>query len=145
MSDVTNAPDEDLDWDEPGTGDEQESTATDDIVSEATAQRPEGLPSLMPFPVLNRNRRKRADFARKALSPAVTEMMNREDTDEGDMSSAPTAWAAIADMEDALKMVVHPAAKPALDKWLRESDDSAVMQAWGWYMSQMGEATASSS
>lgn len=142
MTDVTTH--DDLDWDTPeAEADEPEATATDEIVDEATTERPDGLPSLMPFPVLNKNRRKRAEFAQKALSPAVTELMN-SDLGAEDLSSAPAAWAAIADMEDALKLVVHPAAKPALDKWLRDSGDEAVMQAWGWYMSQMGEASASS-
>lgn len=143
MTDVTTH--DDIDWDEDvAEEDAPEATATDEIVDEATAERPEGLPSLMPFPVLNRNRRKRAEFAQKALSPAVTELMNSDSVNEEDLSSAPAAWAAIADMEDALKMVVHPTAKPALDKWLREASDEDVMKAWGWYMSQMGEATASS-
>lgn len=143
MTDVTTH--DDLDWDEDvAEKDAPEATATDEIVDEATTERPAGLPSLMPFPVLNKNRRKRAEFARKALSPAVTELMNKSDVDEEDLSSAPAAWEAIADMEDALKMVVHPAAKPALDAWLKESEDAEVMKAWAWYMSQMGEATASS-
>ena len=131
------------DWTEKDNGGEQKPpTVTEEIADEATRERPEGLPSLMPFAVLYSNRRKRAEFFRCALSPAVQEL--QEAGGEELTSSIPAAMQAMADMEDALRMVVHPASKQVLDKWLRDVDDETLMQAFSWYMGQMGEATASS-
>ena len=132
--------DEYSEWAEDGQ--KGEPTVTDEIVEEAMAERPEGLPSLMPFAVLNANRRKRAEFFASAMSPAVQELMEAGDTDS--LGNVAIAFRALADMEDALRKVVHPASKAALDTWLRDRDDETLMQAYSWYMSQMGEATASS-
>lgn len=140
MSEATQDYDE-SDWTEEG--EQKEPTVTDEIVEEETTERPDGLPSLMPFAVLYSNRRKRADFFASAMSPAVQELMEAggEADEVGNVS---IAMQAMADMEDALRKVVHPASKGALDKWLRESDDHKLMQAYSWYMAQMGEVTASS-
>lgn len=130
------------DWTEPGDGGERKPpTVTEEIAEEATRERPEGLPALMPFAVLYSNRRKRAEFFRYAFSPAIQEL---QEAGEESLSSIPAAMQAMADMEDALRLVVHPASKQVLDKWLRDIEDETLMQAFSWYMGQMGEATASS-
>lgn len=139
MSDVTH--DEMTDWSDDG--EQKPPTATEEIVEEAVTERPEGLPSLMPFAVLYANRRKRAEFFALALSPAVQELQE-SDNNTGEVGSVSIAMQALADMEESLRRVVHPASKAALDKWLRDVDDETLMQAYGWYMAQMGEVTASS-
>lgn len=139
MSEATQDYDE-SDWTEEG--EQKAPTVTDEIVEEETAERPDGLPSLMPFAVLYANRRKRADFFASAFSPAVQRL--QEAGGEADETDVSVAMQALADMEEALRKVVHPASKAALDKWLRENDDETLMQAYSWYMAQMGEVTASS-
>ena len=124
-------------------GEQKPPTPTEEIVEEAVTERPEGLPSLMPFAVLYSNRRKRAEFFASALSPAVQELQE-SGGDDVSSSDMPIAMQAMADMEDALRKVVHPASKAALDKWLRDNDDQTLMQAYSWYMSEMGEVVASS-
>lgn len=139
MSEATQ--DEINEWTEEG--EQKPPTATEEIVEEAVVERPEGLPSLMPFAVLYSNRRKRADFFASAFSPAVQHL--QEAGGEADeVGSMAVAMQAMADIEDSLRKVVHPASKAALDTWLRDSSDETLMQAYSWYMSQMGEATASS-
>lgn len=141
MSDANEWTDDQAEWTEEG--DEQKPpTATEEIVEERVTERPDGLPSLMPFAVLYSNRKKRAEFFSLAMSPAVQSLQSNGG--EADVTDMSVAMQALADMEEALRRVVHPASKAALDKWLREVDDEALMQAYGWYMSQMGEVTASS-
>lgn len=96
--------DEYEEWTDDGQKDEP--TVTDEIVEEAMAERPAGLPSLMPFAVLNANRRKRAEFFAAAMSPAVQELMEAGDTDS--LGNVAIAFRALADMEDALRKVVPP-------------------------------------
>lgn len=138
--DVTNA--EFDEWKGDDGTEEKPPTVTEEIADEATRVRPEGLPTLMPFAVLYSNRRKRAEFFQCALSPAVQQL--QEAGGEDQLGSIPAAMQALADMEDALRLVVHPSSKQVLDKWLRDVEDETLMQAFHWYMGQMGEATASS-
>lgn len=123
---------------------EQQPTDTDELVEDAApVERPEGLPTMVPIAVLNKDRAKRARFWEYAGSDAISALSD-SGGDISSLASARHAYKALADMEEALRVVVLQQARPKMEQWLKQADDEDLSNAFSWYMQQMqpGEANA---
>lgn len=105
-------------------------------------ERPDGAPQLWPF--LKLPRRKRAEFFR-AMENLPTDDKGEVEIDLATMtmSQAADAFAILAELEDALRVVAADA--KAFNTWALAASDEHVVQLFGWYMQrfQPGEASAS--
>lgn len=128
--------DQDFYDDEPDPG----TSAT--LAAEATEKtpRPEGLPTLMPPAMLEKHRRRRADFWKFFGSEALAALMSDEKLDP--MAQARLTFQATADLEEAFRVIVIPQGREAYEKWVKDAGDEALLQAYAWYLQEMqpGEA-----
>ncbi len=132
------------DWDEPTDAvDEPGLSAT--LAAEATpkTRRPANMPTMMPPAMLDKHRRRRADFWKFAGSDAVNALADSDGTVK--MSDISTSYQALSDIEDAFRVVVIPAGRAAYEQWVQSVDDETIFQMFAWYTEEMqpGEASPS--
>lgn len=105
-------------------------------------EKPVGSPQVWPYAQLPR--RMKADFFAKVRGlDAMREFMGGNTP--GEFEQVADWMAFVADAEDAIRVVVHPASKATLDAWLDDVDDQTLINLLMWYLQtfQVGEAKAS--
>ena len=135
------------DWTEVADDDEPDPGLSATIAAEASpvVERPAGMPTMMPPAMLDKLRRQRADFWKYAMSPDVSALV--DSNGRMDLRAAAPTYQALADIEDAFRVVVIPAGRAAYEKWVKTIDDETLLQMFSWYMQEMqpGEAKPSPS
>lgn len=129
--------DQDFYDDEPDRG----TSATLAAESVERAERPEGLPTLMPPAMLEKHRRRRADFWAFFGSDALGQLMNDAESLDP-LAQTRLMYQAAADLEEAFRLIVIPQGKEAYEKWVKNASDEDLMKAYAWYLQEMqpGEA-----
>ena len=129
--------DQDFYDDEPDPG----TSATLAAESVERAERPEGLPTLMPPAMLEKHRRRRADFWTFFGSDALGQLMNDAESLDP-LAQARLMYQAAADLEEAFRLIVIPQGREAYEKWVKNASDEDLMKAYTWYLQekQPGEA-----
>src|SRR3989304_3022918 len=120
---------------------EDEPSTSEEMAAEANPpKKPDGSPPLVPFAALPR--RAKAKFFAPFRS-----VLDNGDILEGKgnvAAQASVVYEVLADVEDALRIIA--ADNDAMDTWMTEAPDEALLELLFWYADrfQVGEASASS-